>query len=54
MPLLWFQTLHTFVKFYRRHISKENKEDLKNLVRKKFRHEGLSPEIIKILSSTIN
>lgn len=42
--------MHIFVKFYQKYIPIKDKENLKNLVKKKHRHDALTPEIIKILN----
>ena len=50
MPVLWFQTLFSFAKSYRKHLQEQEKTDLKKLVKKKLKHHQLSSEIIQVLS----
>ena len=50
MPVLWFQSLFSFAKGYTKYLTEAEITALKNLVRKKFKHDILSKEIIKSLS----
>lgn len=49
MPVLWFQTILSFAKSYRKYLSEGEKTLLKNLVKKKIKHSALSKEIVKEL-----
>ena len=49
MPVLWFQTILSFAKSYRKYLSEGEKTLLKNLVRKRIKHSALSKEIVKEL-----
>ena len=53
MPVLWFQTLLSFAKSYKTHLKDEQKNQLKKIVKKKFKHAQLSSEIIRILSQQV-
>ena len=49
MPVLWFQTILSFAKSYKKYLSEGEKSELKVLVRRKFKHAALSKEIVKEL-----
>jgi essential nuclear protein 1 len=51
MPVLWFQSILSFGKGYYKYLNEAEIMALKNLVRKKFKHEVLSKEIIQVLTN---
>ena len=50
MPVLWFQSLLSFGKSYKKYLNEAEITALKNLVRKKVKHVTLSKEIVQVLS----
>ena len=53
MPVMWHQTLLSFVRSYRKHIHPEHKKKLISLVKRKFLHEGISPEIVRTFHQSL-
>lgn len=53
LPVLWFQIVLNFVRFYRKYISEDDKKKLVNLVKKKFIHEAMSPEIVRVINEPV-
>jgi essential nuclear protein 1 len=51
LPVLWFQSLLSFGKGYYKYLNEAEIMALKKLVRKKFKHEALSKEIIQVLTN---
>lgn len=49
VPVLWFQTLLSFAKLYKKHLSEDMIKSLRVLVKKNLKHELLSKEINKEL-----
>jgi len=50
MPVLWYKTLEIFCKFYSKNFNDQEKSSLSLLLRKKFKHEYFTNEIIKYLN----
>lgn len=53
MPVLWFQTLLSFSKLYKKHLGEDLIKNLRLLVKKHLKHELLSKEINKELMTPV-
>jgi essential nuclear protein 1 len=53
MPVLWFQSLLSYGKSYRKYLTEAEIMSLKMLVRKRVKHAVLSKEIIQVFSSKV-
>lgn len=47
MPVMWHQTLLSFVRSYQKHIPADERKKLISFVKKRFCHEDITPEIIR-------
>lgn len=47
MPVLWYKTLEVFCRLYSKSLSQEQQKGISQLLKKKFRHEYFTGEILK-------
>ncbi|KAL3824177.1 hypothetical protein ACJIZ3_020206 [Penstemon smallii] len=53
MPVIWHQSLLAFAQRYKNELTKEDKDNLNNLLKKQ-KHESITPEILRELSNSRN
>lgn len=51
LPVLWFKTIFAFANNYQQHLTEEQKDDIKVLVKKTHKHYILSKEIVRKLAN---
>lgn len=47
MPVLWYKTIETFAKFYGKFLNDNQRQAFTFLLKKKFKHEYFTSEILK-------